>query len=87
VQYSIAYMALCRHMQLLKHTFASLLYTLTATLCLYAHVQHEQVITEFVRITGAKMPEMYRNFLQKLSFVNFGMGWLLPVGCYISIGE
>eukprot|EP00953_Heterococcus_sp_UTEX-ZZ885_P000569 828-Heterococcus_DN1.PRE.6 len=70
-----------------QRTFASLLYTLTATLCLYAHMQHKEVITEFVRITGAKMPEMYRNFLQKLSFVNFDMGWLLPVGCYISIGE
>jgi uncharacterized membrane protein len=37
-------------------------------------------------VTGVKLPDLYTAFLHRLSFVNFDMMWLLPVGCYVKIG-
>jgi hypothetical protein len=51
----------------------------------YAHTAL-QVITQYLGVTGVKLPALYTVFLHRLSFVNFNMMWLLPVGCYVKIG-
>jgi hypothetical protein len=44
-----------------------------------------QVITQYLNITGAQVSQLYSAFLQRLAFVNFDVGWLLPTGCYVEI--
>jgi hypothetical protein len=50
------------------------------------HYTTLQVITQYLGVTGVKRPAMYTAFLHRLSFVNFNMMWLLPIGCYVKIG-
>jgi hypothetical protein len=53
------------------------------------HTQHcstfAQVITQYLNVTGAPLPSLYRRFLNRIDFVNFDLMWLIPVGCYVHV--
>jgi hypothetical protein len=44
-----------------------------------------QTLTQFINITGLKLPTLYMKFLRWLSVINLDMKWLLSAGCIVSI--
>jgi hypothetical protein len=44
-----------------------------------------QTLTQFINITGLKVPALYMKFLRWLSVINLDMKWLLSAGCIVSL--
>eukprot|EP00953_Heterococcus_sp_UTEX-ZZ885_P000444 764-Heterococcus_DN1.PRE.1 len=44
-----------------------------------------QTLTQFINITGLKLPALYEKFLRWLSLINLDMKWLLSAGCIVNI--
>jgi lysylphosphatidylglycerol synthetase-like protein (DUF2156 family) len=44
-----------------------------------------QILTQFVFITGAELPPLYRSFLRLVDVVNLNMQWLVPSGCIVDL--
>jgi hypothetical protein len=44
-----------------------------------------QTLTQFISITGLKLPPLYEKYLRWLSLINLDMKWLLSAGCIVNI--
>jgi hypothetical protein len=44
-----------------------------------------QTLTQFINITGLKLPALYEKYLRWLSLINLDMKWLLSAGCIVSL--
>jgi hypothetical protein len=44
-----------------------------------------QTLTQFLHITGLKLPNLYSKFLGWLSVINLDMKWLLSAGCIVQV--
>jgi hypothetical protein len=44
-----------------------------------------QILTQYIGITGLKVPLIYRDFLSWLGALNVDFGWLLSVGCVVQV--
>jgi hypothetical protein len=44
-----------------------------------------QILTQYIGITGLKVPLVYRDFLSWLGALNVDFGWLLSVGCVVQV--
>jgi hypothetical protein len=44
-----------------------------------------QILTQYIGITGLKVPLIYRDFLSWLGALNIDFGWLLSVGCVVQV--
>jgi hypothetical protein len=44
-----------------------------------------QTLTQFIDITGLKLPALYEKYLRWLSLISLDMKWLLSAGCIVSL--
>jgi hypothetical protein len=44
-----------------------------------------QILTQYISITGLKLPDMYFDFLSWTSIINMDIGWLSSLGCITQI--
>jgi hypothetical protein len=44
-----------------------------------------QILTQYISVTGLRVPLLYREFLRWLEAVNIDFSWLLSVGCVVQV--
>lgn len=44
-----------------------------------------QILTQYLSITGLRLPQLYENFLAWIGLVNFDLGFLLSTGCLVRL--
>jgi predicted outer membrane repeat protein len=42
-----------------------------------------QILTQFINITGLKLPSLYQTFLSWMNLMNIDLGWTLSLGCAV----
>jgi hypothetical protein len=44
-----------------------------------------QILTQYINVTGLRLPLLYHEFLRWLGAINIDLGWLLSVGCVVKV--
>jgi hypothetical protein len=44
-----------------------------------------QILTQYINVTGLRLPLLYHEFLRWLGAINIDLGWLLSIGCVVQV--